>query len=332
MNNLSWRRAKTSLRDVRKRASAKGSQCHDAGDAGCSATARLCTLAAFLMQALGLPAGALAADAQTLQAARAEAVSIARPDLRCTPPPSSRGSRRPAPAASTMTVGSVRITVACADGDSATAVQASGTPSGAAAPGSGASGSKSGGVIPPSPPASTPSADGSTASAFVVDIRSSATAVATDDWFVRAAALFGQLVTLLLAAACGVLAWASFVILREALGMASLVAAVDSPKPVVAGKVDSNATASPLVSAPPSLTSKSAPTPQPFTFQRHWGGFGGASTGWVLSERLIRVIVGLTLGGLAAGLGMQLVPHELAVSRAENASPGNTASAPKARD
>lgn len=48
-------------------------------------------------------------------------------------------------------------------------------------------------------------------------------------------------------------------------------------------------------------------TPEGFSFRRHTGGFGGGSTGWQVSEQLVRVLCGLVLTLLATAIAMQAV-------------------------
>jgi hypothetical protein len=219
---------------------------------------------------------------------------------------------------------------------SATVIPEPGRPSGPTPPGSGAagtgpatSGSGSGAATPSPPTGSTPRAVDPSSSARDIG---SPTTTTTVDWFVRASALLGELVTLALAVVCGLLAWASFVVLREALGMAPRPVVADPPASAPPAQADSKvADASP----PPSAAKPASPAakaPPDFAFKRHWGGFGGGSTGWVVSERLVRVIVGLALAGLAAALGMQLVPRDGSSGKAGAASSSGAASAAKAHD
>lgn len=223
-------------------------------------------------------------------------------------------------AARQCTIAALLLTIAAGVPVGALAAESGALP--AASSASVASGS--GGTSSSSPPASaTRPVETPPSSPVVVDSR-----VTTVDWFVRASALLGQLVTLALAVACGLLAWSAFVVLREALGMAPRRVDADPPASGDPLPSDSNVARSPPDASAPPLSPAIAA--QPFTFQRHWGGFGGASTGWVLSERLVRVMVGLVLAGLAAGLGMQLVPHE--AGKAEATASGGAASAAKPRD
>jgi hypothetical protein len=200
---------------------------------------------------------------------------------------------------------------------------------GAAGTGPATSGSGSGAATPSPPAGSIPRAVDPPPSAPDIGRHTTTTTV---DWFVRASALLGELVTLALAVVCGLLSWAAFVVLREALGMMPRLVVADPPAATAPAQPDSNvADASPPPSAAKPL-SRATPAPPAFTFKRHWGGFGGGSTGWVVSERLVRVIVGLVLAGLAAALGMQLVPRDGPAGKTEATSSSGAASAAKAHD
>jgi hypothetical protein len=50
-----------------------------------------------------------------------------------------------------------------------------------------------------------------------------------------------------------------------------------------------------------------AARPGPFAFTHHWGGFGGASTGWYLSKELMQLVVALMLAVVAALLALALL-------------------------
>jgi protein-S-isoprenylcysteine O-methyltransferase Ste14 len=117
------------------------------------------------------------------------------------------------------------------------------------------------------------------------------------DWNLLVPAVLSKLIAVVLAIACGILAYAAWRVLHQAL----------------AGPVRPASPSDPL------------PEDGPFAFQRHWGGFGGSSTGWTVSERLVRVIVGLVLAALAVSLGMQLVPQE--TGRDDKGKPGPEAAA-----
>ena len=225
-------------------------------------------------------------------------------------------------AARQCTIAALWLAVAACVPVGALAAESGALPAASSAPAASGSGGTSSSSSPASAarPVETPPS-----SPVVVDSR-----VTPVDWFVRASALLGQLVMLALAVACGLLAWSAFVVLREALGMAPRRVDADPPASGDPSPSDSNVARSPPGASAPPLSPAIAA--QPFTFQRHWGGFGGASTGWVLSERLVRVMVGLVLAGLAAGLGMQLVPHEASAGKAEATASGGAASAAKPRD
>jgi len=47
--------------------------------------------------------------------------------------------------------------------------------------------------------------------------------------------------------------------------------------------------------------------PEDFAFRRHWGSFGGESTGWSLSPRLARLLAGIVMMMAGAGLVMALL-------------------------
>lgn len=266
----------------------------------------------FLVYGQSPPVGAQAVEASVpipAQSASGIPVSATRADLSCPKPSSARRGQRPGLVASTVMVGSVRVTVACAEPDAPKTVQDPEMPKQpASVPGTvsvlAASGAPSSvGSAPSDSKASSLSGEGKTASATIKET----------NWFAGIAAVLGQLVSLALAIVCALLAWAAFVILREALDLPRR-----PPRP----------TDNPLKAPPSPMYEPGFPRrPGSFTFQRHWGGFGGASTGWVLSERLVRVVVGLVLGALAVGLGTQLAPREVAADKAASTSPGAAASA-----
>jgi hypothetical protein len=56
---------------------------------------------------------------------------------------------------------------------------------------------------------------------------------------------------------------------------------------------------------------QSPPDTGELMFRRHWGGFGGASTGWVVSQTLMRVAVGLVLAVIAAALMLAALQVDL---------------------
>ncbi|MFM0557098.1 hypothetical protein P0D69_39980 [Paraburkholderia sediminicola] len=45
-----------------------------------------------------------------------------------------------------------------------------------------------------------------------------------------------------------------------------------------------------------------------FVFRRHWGGFGGGSTGWTASPTLVRLVVAVIFATLAAYLATAMLP------------------------
>ena len=82
------------------------------------------------------------------------------------------------------------------------------------------------------------------------------------DWNLLVPAALSKLIALVLAIACGILAYAAWRVLHQALAGPARPASTSDPRP------ESGA----------------------FVFQRHWGGFGGSSTGWTVSERLVCVM------------------------------------------
>lgn len=48
-------------------------------------------------------------------------------------------------------------------------------------------------------------------------------------------------------------------------------------------------------------------TPEGFTFRRHWGSFGGESTGWNMSSRLMRLLSGIAIAAMGAWLILRLL-------------------------
>jgi len=119
------------------------------------------------------------------------------------------------------------------------------------------------------------------------------------DWNLLVPAMLSRLVVLVLAIACAILAHAAWKVLAQALP-----AAAKAPSPTVPRAEGDG-----------------------FVFQRHWGGFGGSSTGWTVSDRLVRVVVGLALAALAASLGTQLVPQDAGRDDKPKAGPDAAASA-----
>lgn len=244
------------------------------------------SLAALLVAASLLPNGSAASETTGTAASAPDTVEIAG---KAAPPPSDVAAsavdlecRRRSPArrrveppvqrppdkgSATTVPEPIRITVACVDGDAST------------------TGTMTGQVASVAP---TPAPQGEQTSRL--------------DWNLLVPAALSKLITLVLAIACSILAYAAWRVLRRALaGPAKL----------------------------PSPPSDPHPETGTFVFQRHWGGFGGSSTGWTVSERLVRVIVGLALAALAVSLGMQLVPQE--AGRDDKAKPGPEAPASAAK-
>jgi len=253
---------------------------------------------AILLSTVAGVACAAGVDPASAPAAASIAVGTSAQDCRDRAMP--RTTRPPAPSSSSVTIGSMQITLACTTAPgrvaatdpapSAATVTAHFSAASATSPDSS--------ITTPLPPARPPT------------VAASGTPPPAGDALKDTAALIRALIPLLLAAAAVMLAYAAFVVLRAALGLdpATLqrAAAADGDLPERAS----------------------------FTFHRHWGGFGGASTGWVISERLVRVIVGLTLGALAAAIGMELAgrPRDATPSRPEASSPAAAASAGVARE
>jgi hypothetical protein len=200
---------------------------------------------------------------------------------------------------------------------------------GAAGTGPATSGSGSGAATPSPPAGSTPRAVDPPPSAPDIGRHTTTTTV---DWFVRASALLGELVTLALAV---VVRPARVGRLRRAARGARHGASASSLplrrrlRESRAGRLERCRCVAAAQRGHLRLASRAyASAPPPFAFRRHWGGFGGGSTGWVVSERLVRVIVGLVLAGLAAGLGMQLVPHDASAGKAEATAGAASAARP----
>jgi hypothetical protein len=262
-------------------------------------------LTALLFAASLLPNGSTAASTPANTAAGAtDAVAIAG---KTAPPPGDAAPasvnvecRRPSPARQrgeppgprlpdkgpvTTALAPLRITVACVDGDTLTSETS--TPA-------------SNRVAPP-PTGPAPAGSTSSVASLVSNLDPRGEQTSRPDWNLLVPAALSKLVALVLAIACGILAYAAWRVLHLALA------------------------------GPAGPASPSGPRPgnEAFAFQRHWGGFGGSSTGWTVSERLVRVIVGLALAALAVSLGMQLVAHE--AGRDDKAKPGPEAAASAAK-
>ncbi|MDR5758811.1 hypothetical protein [Caballeronia sp. LZ035] len=65
-----------------------------------------------------------------------------------------------------------------------------------------------------------------------------------------------------------------------------------------------------------------------FGLRRHWGGFGGASTGWYLSPGLVRLLLGTVLAVLAGLLALTTIEAVFGLKKPDAGIPAATKTQP----
>lgn len=73
-----------------------------------------------------------------------------------------------------------------------------------------------------------------------------------------------------------------------------------------------------------------ARAPEGFTFRRHWGSFGGESTGWNMSPRLVRLVSGTLLAAVGGWLVLQLLAATDPTPKTRSEAAAETKAAPRA--